>query len=274
MAARKKVRVVWFLHSWSQTPTPPLFPWISLTQSTIVECNLLPLRREIKAEVSKFSLHVIVAIKKRDSTVRERRPKTRFNQTSMSSLLSSAEVTKISEGSGDISTAVKQKTKQLENSVRKKGTKQKENTQKRKRSKINNTAKDAVSILLEDTQQESLPGKNAATVQKKHKPSEKKNATKQTVSKEESKTVGKDMVVAIKNLLRDLEVLKKKGKTEIETQDTAFIPQMNKLHILLTDLLFTQYFSKFPEEKTVHVKDLRLWKARRTLFLHAREAGF
>ena len=162
--------------------------------------------------------------------------------------------------------------------VRKKGSKQRENAHKRKRVKVDNSKKDAVSILLEDGEQENSSLKIKSHAKKKYKPSEKKKAVaKNTTTNEsrgESKINEKDLIVKMGDLIRDLEILKSKERAELNKQDTAHISAMNKLHILITDLLFTQYFLRFPDEGTVQIKDRRLWKARRTLFLYARESRF
>lgn len=159
---------------------------------------------------------------------------------------------------------------------KKRGSKHRENQHKRKRSKSHGEKRDAVSILLEDSEPETPPPENATRPNKKNKSLENKHAVTQKprpgTAKEESKTNEKDLLPQIRELVQGLERLKAKGRAGVGKQSSNHISEMNRLHVLLTDLLFTRYFLQFPEEETVQTKDRRLWKARRTLFLHARES--
>ena len=159
---------------------------------------------------------------------------------------------------------------------KKRGSKHQENQHKRKRSRPNGTKRDAMSIIMEDSEPETPPPENAARPKKKNKAPENKHAVKKKplpgTAKEETKTNEKDLLPQIRDLVQGLERLKAKGRAGMGKQTSHHISEMNRLHVLLTDLLFTRYFLQFPEEETVQTRDRRLWKARRTLFLHARES--
>lgn len=164
-----------------------------------------------------------------------------------------------------------------ETPTHKRAGKHKENQPKKKRSKTNNNnKKDAVSILLEDSEPEISSPKSTAQTKKKNKSSDYKYAATTKIGtstiKGESKMNEKNFILKMSDLLQDLERLKAKNGAELEKHSFVHISEMNRLHILLTDLLYTQYFMRFPEEGAVPTKDRRLWKARRTLFLYARES--